>query len=171
MSVHEKTINEAHAVDSLPDFLSAEVESSHRGYRPEASRDWESKMKGNENFAKLVSPSIERLNYKAEEVIFHEGDPADQMFILTSGRAQITVRNQLLEDVEEGGIFGEMGLADAGPRSATVSAATDCEIAPIDARRFQLLAREHPFFALQVIRVLSRRIGSMNSRGLLAEEA
>jgi hypothetical protein len=89
-------------------------------------RGGEGTMTEGENFAGLVSASAERLRYKAGDVIIKEGDYADRMFILTAGRVQITIRNQLLETVEEGGVFGEMALVDAGPRGATAATQPNC---------------------------------------------
>ena len=128
-------------------------------------------MTQHKNFARLVPASAERVRYKAGDVILKEGDYGDRMFILTAGRAQITIRNELLDTVEEGDVFGEMALVDAGPRGASVVAETDCEAAPVDARRFEFMVSETPFFALALMRVMCRRIRSMNTRGLGAEEA
>jgi CRP-like cAMP-binding protein len=127
-------------------------------------------MTQGENFAGLVSASAERNRYRAGDSIVKEGDHGDRMFILTAGRAQITIRNQLLETVEEGGVFGEMALVDAGPRGATVVAQTECEAVPVDARRFEFMVQQTPFFALQLMRVMCRRIRAMNRRGLISEE-
>jgi CRP/FNR family cyclic AMP-dependent transcriptional regulator len=128
-------------------------------------------MTERENFAGLVSASAERVRYKAGDVILKEGDHGDRMFVLTSGRALITIRNQLLETVEEGGVFGEMALVDAGPRGASVAAQTDCEAVPVDVPRFEFMVRHTPLFALQLMRVMCRRLRAMNTRGLLSEEA
>jgi CRP/FNR family transcriptional regulator, cyclic AMP receptor protein len=128
-------------------------------------------MTEGENFAGLVSASAERVRYKAGDVIIKEGDHGDRMFVLTSGRVQITICNQLLETVEEGGVFGEMALVDAGPRGATVAAQTDCEVVPVDGRRFEFMVCQTPFFALQLMRTICRRLRAMNARGLVSEEA
>jgi CRP/FNR family transcriptional regulator, cyclic AMP receptor protein len=127
--------------------------SAHVWHRPDAekatnglSMRWvEGTMTQHENFARLVSASAERVRYKAGDVILKEGDYGDRMFILTAGRAQITIRNQLLETVEEGDVFGEMALVDAGPRGASVVAETDCEAAPVDARRFEFMVVRRRF--------------------------
>jgi CRP/FNR family transcriptional regulator, cyclic AMP receptor protein len=131
----------------------------------------EATMTEGENFAGLASGSAERVRYNAGDVIIKEGDYADRMFILTAGRVQITIRNQLLETVEEGGVFGEMALVDAGPRGATAAAQTDCEVVPIDARRFEFMVCQTPFFALQLMRIMCRRLRAMNARSLVSEEA
>ena len=126
-------------------------------------------MTQQKNFARLVPASAERVRYKAGDVNLKEGDHGDRMFILTAGRAQITIRDQLLETVEEGGVFGEMALVDAGPRGASVVAETDCEVSPVDARRFEFMVCETPFFGLALMRVMSRRLRAMNARGVVSE--
>jgi CRP-like cAMP-binding protein len=45
-----------------------------------------------------------------------------------------------------------------GPRSATVTAATDCQFLPIDAGRFQFLLQQTPNFALHVMRTMADRL-------------
>ena len=124
------------------------------------STQWaEGTMTQHKNFARLVPASAERVRYKAGDVILKEGDYGDRMFILTAGRAQITIRNQLLETVEEGDIFGEMALIDAGPRGASVVKETDCEASPVDVRRFEFMVCETPLFALSLMRVMSSGFG------------
>ena len=63
-------------------------------------------------------------DFKAGEVIFIQGDDARQPFIVQSGEVEIRLGNRLLETVSQYGIFGEMALIDAAPRSATAVAAT-----------------------------------------------
>jgi CRP-like cAMP-binding protein len=69
-----------------------------------------------------------------------------------------------VDEVHEGGIFGEMAMIDDGPRSATVVAKTECEVVPVDERQFLVLVRQAPFFALDVMRTLVRRLRVMNER-------
>ena len=67
-----------------------------------------------------------------------------------------------VEEVDDGGIFGEMAMIDYGPRSASVVAKTDCEAVEIDEKLFLLLVRQTPFFAIDVMRTLVRRLRAMN---------
>jgi CRP-like cAMP-binding protein len=100
----------------------------------------------------------------AGSVIMREGEPRTQMFYLHKGIAAVIAGGREVEEVQEGGIFGEMAMIDHGPRSATVIAKTDCEFVPVDERLFLLLVHQTPFFSLDVMRTLVRRLRAMNER-------
>ncbi len=100
----------------------------------------------------------------AGQDIITEGGVANEMYLLRKGRAEIRVHGQEVEEVETGGIFGEMALIDQSTRSATVVAVEDCEVIPIDERLFVVLVQDAPYFALDVMRTLVERIRAMNRR-------
>ena len=56
------------------------------------------------------------------ETIFVEGDEGRQMFVVLEGTVRLSVTGRTLEKVVKGGVFGEMALIDAAPRSATATA-------------------------------------------------
>ena len=92
------------------------------------------------------------------EVIFNEGDPADVMFVLDSGQVDITNHKGHLETIEAGGIFGEMGLVNGKPRSATATAVTDCQVVVLNQGDFYFLVQHTPYFAIEVMQVLAERV-------------
>src|SRR4029078_11798588 len=64
------------------------------------------------------------------EVLFHEGDPGDKLYIVTDGKVKLgrtssDGRENLLAILRPGLMFGELPLFDPGPRSATVTAVTE----------------------------------------------
>ena len=64
------------------------------------------------------------------EVLFHEGDPGDKLYIVTEGKVKLgrtssDGRENLLAILGPGQMFGELSLFDPGPRSATVTAVTE----------------------------------------------
>ena len=98
------------------------------------------------------------------DVIFKNGDAPDKMYVVVSGEVQIQLGDAVI--VPQGGTFGEMALIDGSPRSATVTAKTDSEVAAIDKRTFILLVDEMPYFALFVMRNMVDRLRRMNERWL-----
>ena len=60
-------------------------------------------------------------------------------------------------------IFGEMALIDAAPRSATAIAASDVKLVPVGEKQFLFLVSRTPHFALNIMRVLARRLRAQNS--------
>ncbi len=92
------------------------------------------------------------------EQLFHEGDDAENMYVLLDGVVEITVRDHLLETAHAGALLGEMALIDHSPRSATAIAQTSCSLAKIDARRFDFLVAQTPHFARHVMHVMAQRL-------------
>jgi CRP/FNR family transcriptional regulator, cyclic AMP receptor protein len=103
-------------------------------------------------------------NYDAGATIFEKGDTAKEMFLVRKGRIAIQIDGETVEEVETGGILGEMALIDFEPRSASAVVIEDAEIIPIDERLFVILVQDAPFFALDVMRVLTDRVRHMNQR-------
>jgi CRP/FNR family transcriptional regulator, cyclic AMP receptor protein len=114
------------------------------------------------DFGILAGAGAPVREYKAGDVIFREGDPATDLFIVKSGSVEIRLGNRLLGTLPELSIFGEMALIDPGPRSATAVAATDAAIVPVGEKQFLFLVSRTPHFALNVMRVLVRRLRTSN---------
>lgn len=101
--------------------------------------------------------------FKAGDVIFREGDSGEEMFIIRNGNVDIRVGEKTVATLEQDEVFGEMALVDHYPRSASAIAATDCELVPIDTRRFLFLIGQTPHFALQIMQMLAARLRRMDS--------
>jgi len=97
--------------------------------------------------------------YPAGQVIFSEGQPSEGlMFAVLEGEVDIKKGGRFLATNLPGGLFGEMGLLDHAPRSATATARTDCRVAAITEQRFNKLVSQNPLFALDMMRLLSERL-------------
>jgi CRP-like cAMP-binding protein len=101
-------------------------------------------------------------SYAAGEVIFNESDPAAELYVIQSGTVEIRLNNRLLDTLSEKNIFGEMALIDGEPRSAKAVAATPVTLVPISEKQFLFLVSQTPYFALNVMRVLAKRLRAMN---------
>ena len=100
-------------------------------------------------------------HYSAGETIFSQGSEADVMYYVKSGIVDIVLQGKTIETIEEGGIFGEMALADNLPRSADAIARTDAALVSIDDDGFEQHVNTTPFFALQVLRITTKRLRAM----------
>jgi CRP/FNR family cyclic AMP-dependent transcriptional regulator len=117
---------------------------------------------GTLDFSFLDQVDVPAMSYSAGDTIVAEAAPATEMYLVREGRVSIEVNRKPVEQIGPGGIFGEMALIADAPRSAAVVAAEDCRVIPIDQRLFLILVQETPNFALDVMRVLSRRLRNMN---------
>jgi CRP-like cAMP-binding protein len=97
-------------------------------------------------------------SFPAGAVIIKKGEPGDVMYIVKTGTVEVRDGKRVLDTVEPGGVVGEVALIDAGERSASVVAKTDCQLLPINEEQFVLLVERMPYFALQVMRVLADRL-------------
>ena len=106
--------------------------------------------------------------FSAGTLIFQENKPGYIMYVIQQGQVNILLKDQLVETVGEGEPLGEMAMLEPGePRSASAIAKTDCRLVPIDQKRFTFLVQQNPYFSIQVMKVLARRLRVMD---LKAEE-
>jgi CRP-like cAMP-binding protein len=115
-----------------------------------------------DDFRLLLGPEVPSRRYAAGEVIFLEGDRAEEFFVIRNGEVEIRSGNRLLETLGPNEIFGEMALIDAAPRSADAVARTDVVVAPLSEKEYIFLVKHTPYFALKILRVLARRLRAQN---------
>jgi len=112
----------------------------------------------------LFRNAPEAIAVAAGKYIFRSGEAANVMYVIIEGEVDLMLGDTVVETAREGAFIGEMALIDDEPRSASARARSDCRVFPIDEARFQSLVRETPFFALQVMKTLARRLRKMDAR-------
>ena len=115
------------------------------------------------DFRVLAGASVPVRDFKAGDVIFRRGDPAHELYIVQSGEVEIRLGNRVLETLPQYSIFGEMALIDSAPRSATAIACSDAKLVPVSEKQFLFLISNTPYFALNVMRVMARRLRAANT--------
>src|SRR5262249_8466224 len=114
------------------------------------------------DFRLLAGAGAPARDFKAGEVIFREGDPAHELFIIQSGEIEIRLGNRVLETLPQYSIFGAMALIDSSPRSAMAVAVTDTKLVSVSEKQFLFLVSNTPYFALNVMRIMARRLRAAN---------
>jgi CRP/FNR family transcriptional regulator, cyclic AMP receptor protein len=115
------------------------------------------------NPAELFQRDSDTITLAAGDVLFHAGDPGDKMYVLLEGNADIVINGKVVEEAGPGALIGEIALIERSPRTATVTAKTECRLAQVDQRRFHFLVQQTPFFASHVLHVLASRLRRMDN--------
>ena len=100
---------------------------------------------------------------KHRDVLFREGDPGDAIYVVLTGRLQVTTTapdNSILviNQIQSGETAGEMAVLSQTPRSATVSASRDTVLAGISKADFNRLIDQYPQAMFQIARMISDRL-------------
>ena len=103
--------------------------------------------------------------YAAGEVVVRQGDAGSSMFVMSSGEAIVTLAETEGEvaRVKSGGFFGEMSLLTGDPRTATVTAATDCELLEIRADAFRRVVLPDPALVERITSAVAVRRAELES--------
>jgi uncharacterized membrane protein len=116
-----------------------------------------------ENLAELV----DQVPFKAGEVIFHEHDKGDALYVVEHGAVRIWVRDEdvqevTLSELKAGDFFGELAVLDSGERSANATATTDSTLHRLRREDFQGFLLQYPHAATDVIREMAARLRQTN---------
>jgi CRP/FNR family cyclic AMP-dependent transcriptional regulator len=112
----------------------------------------------------IFATDTETQRLPAGHRFFEAGEDGEEMYVVLSGEVEISLRGKVLEIVRDGGIFGEMALIDRQKRSADVVAKTDVKVAVIDRKRFLFLLTRNPYFAIEVMTVMTERLRAFDDR-------
>ncbi len=110
-----------------------------------------------------MSNQIEILKYKKGQPIISEGERSDCAYIIEFGSAEVykslpNGEQQFLGILAQGDIFGELGLIDGLPRSATVKSLDGCRIRKLSQETFVSLAKQNPKALMPILKILTSRL-------------
>ena len=103
------------------------------------------------------------------QIIFHLGDPAGLLYIITNGKIKISHASSdgqeaVLAILGNGDFFGELALLDDSPRSATAEAIEPTETLTLHRDDFLSFLDNNPLFARHVLHILAIRIRHLNNQ-------
>jgi CRP/FNR family transcriptional regulator, cyclic AMP receptor protein len=110
----------------------------------------------------LMAVDDRPLPFPEGTLIFAEGSPGREMYIVRTGSVILKSGTRVLEEVAAGGTVGEMALIDPAPRSATAVAGPNCTVTAVTEHTFQDLVKRVPGLALEVMRLITRRLRKAN---------
>jgi CRP-like cAMP-binding protein len=101
------------------------------------------------------------------EVLFHEGQPGDQLFLIIEGKVKLghasaDGRESLMAVLGPGEMFGELSLFDPGPRAASATALTEARVVRLDNAQLMPWLAGRPEVAASLLQALARRLRRTN---------
>ncbi|KAK1237787.1 hypothetical protein MKX07_003623 [Trichoderma sp. CBMAI-0711] len=122
--------------------------------------------------------ALEWVQVNAGQVIFHDNDESDAIYIVLNGRLR------LVEDRQDGGVsaraefgqgesIGELEVLTETARSGTLHAIRDTELVKFPRTLFNSLAQEHPNITIKISKIIASRMRAAvdDSTKYVAKEA
>jgi cAMP-dependent protein kinase regulator len=112
-----------------------------------------------------VMAGLRLVAYRAGDLVVSQGEPGDSLFLVTTGTVKAWVRNRegryvLVRRLGDGDFFGEISVLTGSPRTATVVAATPCELLELDRGTLDGITAQHPRVREVLQRFYEQRIAT-----------
>jgi MFS family permease len=116
-------------------------------------------------FSLLPRPQLEALARAANPLevspgtaIVRKGGPGDLFYVITGGAADVHIHGRLVRELSPGDHFGEIALLKDSPRTATVTARTQCFLLALDKAAFLEAVTGHAASHAAATKVVRERI-------------
>lgn len=96
--------------------------------------------------------------FETGSAVVKQGDPSDEMYIIAAGETDVLKNNVKIAERKKGDFFGEMGIFDNAPRSATVSAKTPVTAITLHRKDLLELLRQESQIAVKLLWALNREL-------------
>jgi CRP/FNR family transcriptional regulator, cyclic AMP receptor protein len=115
-----------------------------------------------DDFLVRLASVMDEMAFAANYTIITEGHEGRALYIVVSGRVRVHLHGQELAQLDQNACFGEMSVFDAEPRSASVTTIEPCNCLVLTQQQLYDAIDETPGIAVNIIRLLSRRIRELN---------
>ncbi|PZR10846.1 MAG: Crp/Fnr family transcriptional regulator [Archangium gephyra] len=101
-------------------------------------------------------------------VLFREGEPGKEMYVIQSGKVAITKKvrdvEKILAVLGPGEFFGEMAIISNKPRNASAVIEDEARLLVIDPRTFEAMIRGNAEIAVRMIKKLADRLSDADAQ-------
>lgn len=107
--------------------------------------------------------ALEWVHVAAGQVIYHQGNESDSIYIVLNGRLRSIVENddgvmRVTDEFGQGESIGELEVMTESTRPVTLHAIRDTELARLPRSLFNSLAQEHPSITIQISKLIALRM-------------
>ena len=114
----------------------------------------------------LIARSADVVTVKPGTEIVTQGTPGHEFYLVVSGQATVRRNGRKIATLGPGQYFGELALLDRGPRSATVIAETEVELAIISQREFLAVLNQVPAVAYKLLVSMASRLRDADTKAV-----
>lgn len=105
-----------------------------------------------------VAEVLEVVELEAHDVVFHKGDPGEDLYLVCTGRISIDDGSVRIAELGEREFFGDLAVIDHQPRSADATALRPSTLYRLRGADLRELMASRPEIAIGVVRVLAARL-------------
>jgi CRP/FNR family transcriptional regulator, cyclic AMP receptor protein len=111
-----------------------------------------------------VARASDEISLPAGRHLCEQGSIGREAFFIVGGAAEVRRNGRKVATLGPGDCVGELALLDHGPRTATVTAATDVDVLVLGAREFSGILDEVPPIAHKLLKSLAARIRELDTQ-------
>ena len=113
--------------------------------------------------AAKLTERLPRVHFSSQQTVYVEGEPADRLYIILSGKVKIARRSldgraHLLAIAGPADMFGDLSIFDPGPRTSNATAVTAVHAVTMDHDVLRKWVAGHPEIAERLLQLLARRV-------------
>ncbi len=116
----------------------------------------------------IISLFEESKSFKSGEVLIHEGEDNRDLYILSNGVIEVSVKNELspvvVSEINSPEILGELSFLNGTPRTATVTAKTDVEVFILSYEKVKQDISDIPAWFKLILRTFTSRMKSCDDK-------
>jgi CRP-like cAMP-binding protein len=106
----------------------------------------------------FLSSRVDEISLKAGQTVIRQGQATESFFILVSGNIEVTREGKPAARLGPGDFFGEIGMLDHGPATATVVTDGAVEAMVLSHAQFRDAIKGNDALAMQVIAAMAERL-------------
>lgn len=138
-----------------------------RSWERPTAKDWAEVLARLPLFARCGKRQLRKLaglaqvkEFPPDSLVVQTGDPSNAFYVILGGQARVLGKPRA-RVLRIGDYFGEMGLIDGEPRSASIAAGGELQVMVLPRRPFLRLLEQEPGIAVAMLAELARRVRSL----------
>ena len=111
-----------------------------------------------------IAGAGDHIGLKAGRQLFAQNTDGNEGYVVLSGTVRVQRNGKTVTTLGPGAIIGELALLDQGPRTASASCVTDCEVLVLSRASFRGLIDQVPALSHKLLATLAGRVRDLDQR-------